>query len=64
MVKLPDIDDRPLTFGKYKGETPNEISRKDPQYLAWIYDNVTPCPVSKDLYNLIELGLEGEEEWS
>lgn len=51
MVKLPDIDDRPLTFGKYKGETPNEIAKRDPHYITWIYKNVEEKHLSTELYD-------------
>lgn len=54
MVTLPDIDDRPLTFGKYKGQTPNEIADADPNYITWIYENVVPRPVSTELYEWCE----------
>ena len=49
--QVKDIDDMPLTFGKYKGETPNEIAEHDDQYICWLYENITnPRPVSRRLY--------------
>lgn len=33
------IDDKPLTFGKYKGKTPNELLEEDPGYLVWMMNN-------------------------
>lgn len=50
MVTLPDIDSRPLTFGKHKGSTPEEIAQDDPSYIVWLYENIDPSPVSEELY--------------
>ena len=36
-----DIDHTPLTFGKYKGQTPDEVSAHDPHWLVWAHNNVT-----------------------
>ena len=44
------INDTPLTFGKYKGITPNEIAGYDPQYLVWAYENTKQKVCNKDLY--------------
>lgn len=46
MPKTPGITDEELdharlTFGKYTGQTPSQVSEKDPQYIVWMYDNVT-----------------------
>lgn len=43
-------DKEVLTFGKYKGKTPEEVARIDPEYLAWAYNNITPKPCSRALY--------------
>ena len=68
MVTLPHIDDRPLTFGKYKGETPSEIAQHDPHYITWIYENVEPCSVSTELYDEcyqeIDNGASEADRWS
>jgi hypothetical protein len=61
MVTLPDIDDRPLSFGKYKGQSPNEIAEDDPSYITWIYENVEPCPVSTELYEACALDIAEDE---
>jgi len=50
MVTLPDIDSKPLTFGKRKGDTPEEIAQDDPSYIVWLYENVDPSPCSEELY--------------
>ena len=42
-------DHTPLTFGKYKGKTPEEIAEYDPSYVVWMYDNVSGPPCSKVL---------------
>lgn len=54
MVKLspPDIDKIPLSFGKHKGSTPSELLEQDSHYLVWLYKNIDPPPLSKDLYML------------
>lgn len=44
-----DIDDVPLSFGKYKGTTPNEIAGTDPSYVVWMHDTIKPRVCSKDL---------------
>lgn len=35
------IDHTPLTFGKYKGKTAEEVSIKDPAYIVWMFKNVS-----------------------
>lgn len=54
-LNIPDLDDQPLTFGKYKGQTPNEVGDHDPAYMMWAFENITPVPCSKDLYTACEL---------
>ena len=39
---MEDLDHTPLTFGKYKGQTPDEISEHDPSYIVWLYNNISP----------------------
>lgn len=41
------IDHTPLTKGKYKGKTPDEISEIDPSYVVWAYENWLPRPCSR-----------------
>lgn len=43
------LDHTPLTFGKYQGKTPNEISEMDSSYLVWAYENVTNRPICSQL---------------
>lgn len=43
-----DEDNIPLTFGKYKGESPNDIAEHDPGYVVWLYEN-KPELVSRTL---------------
>jgi len=46
------LDHSPLTFGKYKGKTPNQVSVTDPGWLVWAFENVSNRSVcSKLLYN-------------
>lgn len=43
MIRTPDeiaIDATPLSFGKYRGRTPEWISEHDPQYLVWAYGTI------------------------
>lgn len=43
------LDHTPLTFGKYKGKTPDQVSNYDPNYLVWLYDTVTDKPTCSKL---------------
>lgn len=36
------MDKTPLTFGKYRGQTPDEISEYDPGYIVWMHKTVKP----------------------
>lgn len=47
----------PLSFGKYKGQTPEDVADGDPSYIAWLYENV-PGNVSRELYLACE-----REKW-
>lgn len=38
------LDHTPLTFGKYAGQTPDDISEDDPKYIVWMYDTVNNKP--------------------
>lgn len=31
-----ELDHAPMTFGKYKGQSPSQIAEHDPQYLYWL----------------------------
>mgnify|MGYP006371307019 CR=1 FL=1 len=52
-----DSDEHPFSFGKYKGETPLAVARKDPSYICWIAETFEPnrIPFTKDLYELCQL---------
>jgi hypothetical protein len=45
-----ELDDTPLSFGKHKGETPDEISDYDPEYIVWAYENLDIKICSKAMY--------------
>ena len=49
-----DLDHTPLTFGKYKGQTPDEISEHDPSYVVWLYNNIKPHKCSEWLKKVCE----------
>lgn len=42
-----DIDDTPLTFGKFKGMTPNQIAQEDDgtKWLRWAFDTIKDKPI-------------------
>lgn len=47
------LDHTPLTFGKYRGRTPDDVSEDDPGYICWMYDNVKNKPTcSRTLYEV------------
>ena len=52
MLKL--LDDTPLTFGKYNGETPNEVANNDPQYIVWLFDNLNTKFCTEKLRDVCE----------
>ena len=54
LEKAADLDNKPLTFGKYEGETPNEIAEHNPQYIVWMYDNLDYKNCTLDLRNECE----------
>ena len=57
-------DTTPLLFGKYKGQTPEEIAVIDQSYVVWLFENVKPPPCSKGLAEACEADVrEDEEEW-
>ena len=55
------LDETPLTFGKYKGMTPDEVSEQDPSYIVWMYETIKPKRCSYFLYQCC-LGNSKEEE--
>lgn len=55
---MNNIDNRPLNFGKHKGNTPSSLLDTDPSYIIWMYDNINPPPCSKSLYDFAKQELE------
>ena len=49
-----DLDHTPLTFGRYRGQTPDEVSEHDPSYVVWMYNNIKPEPCSEWLKETCE----------
>ena len=47
-----ELDKTPLTFGKYAGLTPDQISEIDPGYVVWLYRTIQPQRVSTWLYEV------------
>jgi len=43
------LDHQRLTFGKYAGKTPSEVSEIDPNWLCWAYENVKTKPTCSQL---------------
>lgn len=50
------LDETPLRVGKYKGNTPLEISDFDPAYLVWAYDTWALKPCSRLLRDACSQG--------
>lgn len=48
--------DHVLTFGKYKGESIEDILETDPQYLIWLHNNSEYFELD---YRLLEIAEEG-----
>lgn len=44
-----NLDDTPLTFGKYKGMTPKDVARIDPSYVVWMSDTIAARQCSDKL---------------
>ena len=59
---MMDLDLTPLKFGKYKGQTPEEIAEHDPSYIQWMYDTIKPPPCSKELALACEQDERDEED--
>lgn len=61
------LDHTPLSGGKYKGLTPDQISEFDPDYIVWLYRHSNPPGCSNWLYvtcldSRYELGNDEERE--
>ena len=61
IIEDGDPDNEPLTFGKHKGMTPNEIFYDDPQYLIWLKKTGSAIP-SQELYEEALIEVYKEEE--
>ena len=59
-----EIDNTPLSFGKYKGHTPEEVAVVDPSYVVWMFDNIKPAKCSKELRDGCEWERQQEAEQS
>jgi hypothetical protein len=57
------LDDTPLTFGKHKGMTPNDIAVVDPQYIVWAYDNLRKKPCTRKLRDTCEDMSYDDDSW-
>lgn len=55
-------DTTPLTFGKYKGQTPEAVAEYDPSYIVWMFENVRTAPCSKALANDCKQNVREYEE--
>lgn len=52
MNQAESLDHTALTFGKYRGATPDQVAAIDPGWLVWAYENIKDKPVcSKLLYD-------------
>jgi len=58
MSDIKDVDEVCLTFGKYRGMMPCDVSIIDPQYIVWMYHTVKPVPCSHEL--MLECQKEAE----
>lgn len=59
---MKHLDETPLTFGKYKGKTPDEISDLDPSYIVWMYDTIKPHLCSEAMYKYCKRELKEYEQ--
>ena len=56
------LDKTLLTFGKYRGMTPDEVSEHDPSYVVWMYETIKPKKCSSFLYESSMRDLKPDEE--
>lgn len=59
-MKLLNWSDK-LTFGKYKGETIESVSTRDPQYLIWANDNVNAFNLDFQVLQVVEELVKGQQ---
>ena len=59
-----DLDEQPLTFGEYRGYTPEQIAASDPEYIVWLYDSMKEKLCSRPLRELCEMDIrEAASAW-
>jgi hypothetical protein len=49
---MKEKDSQLLNFGKYYRQSPLAVSRTDPSYIIWLYENIKPSPCSRELYKV------------
>ena len=54
------LDHTPLTFGKYRGKTPDKVAEIDPEYVVWMHDTITKY---KTCSNLLADACRGVKEY-
>ncbi len=57
-----NFDKIPLSFGKYKGKTPEEICKEDPAYIEWMERKFRFDYFSRDLWKDALSMLEDEDD--
>lgn len=57
-----NIDLVPLSFGKYKGMTPEQIADRDPAYIVWLYEHHQPRVCTKSLMLACADEMDEQEE--
>jgi hypothetical protein len=50
IMEYGHLDNQPLTFGKYKGQTPTQLSTSHPSYIVWMFKTFESQPCSRKLY--------------
>lgn len=59
---MKNLDNQPLTFGKYKGYTPNQLLEEEHlSYITWMYKNVKIPTCSLQIYKKAKQELEEYE---
>lgn len=56
-VSAEKLDHTELTFGKYRGRTPDWVSERDPSYIVWMYEKFKHPVCSELLYKACQLDL-------
>lgn len=62
-LKMYNLKTR-LDFGKYKGDTVDDVITNDPQYLEWCLENVDGFCLTKSAKHELELALEVYDDWA